>query len=233
MTSMVQSAILCRREVQLPTATVCSSRASYRLRSPIVRRLPSLFVGASPRLPDCDRQNTCFEFSHCCCCETWTRSLGCVQFSQECLETRTQESRHACKFPESLTRLRRRWEELWFACEDTGVCTGGHAHSSPLFAVRTKESDTCVQVFSVRKFGPAHDGQPTVILRDSARKRRVLGSVRDRQPTIILQVSVRIRRKRRRKKGEKKENANLQLSYFFFADLIFPMGFPIYQRLQL
>ena len=81
-------AILCRREVQLPTATVCSSRTSYRLRSPIVRRLPSLFVGARPRLPDCDRQNTCFEFSHCCCCETWTQeSRMCAIFSGVCRDT--------------------------------------------------------------------------------------------------------------------------------------------------
>ena len=77
-----------------------------------------------------------------------------------------KESNHACKFHWRLTLWnRRRQEDLWFACEGTGV-------SSTFFAVRTKQSYTCVQVFFFkRKLGYVLDGQPTVMLRVSATKR--------------------------------------------------------------
>ena len=51
--------------------------------------------------------------------------------------------------------------ELWFACEGAGLSTGGRAHSPPFFfAVRTKESNTCVQFLSTRMLGYVLDGQP-------------------------------------------------------------------------
>ena len=67
--------------------------------------------------------------------------------AQECLETRPKESKHMCAFFWRLTRLEPvATEELWFACEGTGVSTGGRAHSSSIFfAVWTKESETCTE----------------------------------------------------------------------------------------
>ena len=82
----------------------------------------------SPRLPDSDRSKTIFV--HRCCCQT-----------------RTKESKHVCTFLGSLTRLlpTAMGRALWIAFEGTGVSTGGRARSStPFFAVRTKESSTCV-----------------------------------------------------------------------------------------
>ena len=49
------------------------------------------------------------------------------------VETRTKDSKHACEFLGSLTRLEPTEGELWFACEGTGVSTDGRAHSSLLF----------------------------------------------------------------------------------------------------
>ena len=58
------------------------------------------------------------------------RILTCVQFSQECLETLTKESKHVCTFLGSLTRLEpMAMGELWIACAGTGVSTGGRANS--------------------------------------------------------------------------------------------------------
>ena len=59
--------------------------------------------------------------------------------SQECLETRTKES----------TRLEPTaiGGELWIACEGT-LSPRVDAPTVPNFSVRTKESNTCVQVFS-------------------------------------------------------------------------------------
>ena len=199
MTSAV-CAILCRRVVQPPTARVCSGETSYRLRSPTaschhcsvshlrVQRCPSRRVendsscpdhkSQAHRLPDSDRQNTC------CCCEIrpvfsrfspsvtqGLRSPTSVPPSQECLETRTKETKHVCKFLGSRTRV-----------EPTAI--GGavvrlwrhrrqHGWTCPqvtTFSVRTKESNTCVHFFS-RMLGSVHDRQPTVIVRVSAMKR--------------------------------------------------------------
>ena len=96
--------------------------------------------------------------------------------------------------------------ELWFAFEGTGVSTGGRAH---LFAVLTKESNTCVQVILSRKLGFLHDGQPTVILRASHEK--VNAWVCARPTTDCDPVSV-IRDKKRECATEQEKNANLQLS---------------------
>ena len=66
------------------------------------------------------------------------------------LETRTKESKHVCKFLTIFTHLEPTAIEggLWFACEGTGVSTGGRARSpAPLFMERSKESTTCVPVF--------------------------------------------------------------------------------------
>ena len=91
--------------------------------------------------------------------------------SQEYLEGRTKASKHACKFLGCLIRLESTaMEELRFACESTGISTGGRAHSSPLFAVWTRVADTCVPFFT-RKLGCVLDRQPTMILRVSAVKR--------------------------------------------------------------
>ena len=67
--------------------------------------------------------------------------------SQECLETRTKASKQARRFLGSQTRLESTamGGELWFACEGTGVSSGGRrTHSSTFLAVRTKEPNTCV-----------------------------------------------------------------------------------------
>ena len=92
-----------------------------------------------------------------------------ASFSGVSRDTRTKETKHVCEFLGNLTRLEPSaiGGGLWFACEEgTGVSTGGRAHSSPFFffLVRTKESNTCVQAFSVRMLGSVLDGQPTVIL---------------------------------------------------------------------
>ena len=60
-------------------------------------------------------------------------SPTCVQFSLECLGTRTKESKHVCMFLTIFTRLEP--TAMWFACEGTGVSTGGRAHSSPFFCI--------------------------------------------------------------------------------------------------
>ena len=59
----------------------------------------------------------------------------CANFSQECLETRTEESKHACKFLTIFTHLKptATGGELWIACTGTGVSTGGRAPSSHFF----------------------------------------------------------------------------------------------------
>ena len=51
------------------------------------------------------------------------------------LETRTKESKHACKFLTIFTHLEPTaiGGGLWFACEGTGVSTGGRARSSSFF----------------------------------------------------------------------------------------------------
>ena len=90
------------------------------------------------------------------------------------LETRTKESKRACKFLESLPRLEpaAMLGELWFACEGTGVSTGGRAHSSPLFFCSTDQGVQHVsQGFFPGMLGSVHDGQPTVILRVCAMKK--------------------------------------------------------------
>ena len=71
-----------------------------------------------------------------------------------------------CKFFTIFTRLERTaiGGELWFACEGTGVSTGGTFPQLLFFAVGTKEANTCVQVFITRTLGSVHDRQPTVIL---------------------------------------------------------------------
>ena len=94
--------------------------------------------------------------------------------SQECLETRTKDSKHACKFLGSPTRLEPtgRRGELGFAGTGTGVSTGRRAHSSPLCsAVRSKESNTCVHFLS-RKLGSVLDRQQTMTLHVSFWKRK-------------------------------------------------------------
>ena len=102
------------------------------------------------------------------------RSFTRVPVSHECLETRPKESKHVCRFFGSLTRLEPTaiGGELSIACEGTGVSTGGRAHSSSLFVVQTKESTTCVEVVFMMMLGPVHDGQPTMILLASFRKRQ-------------------------------------------------------------
>ena len=117
----------------------------------------------SPRLPDRDRQKTSFLLLfHRCCCETRTQeSKHEFQVSLECLEASGPRSVQVSLTRLEPTAIRR---ELWFACEGTGVSTGGRAHSSPFFKDRTKESTTCVQVFFQRMLGSVHDGQPTTIL---------------------------------------------------------------------
>ena len=90
------------------------------------------------------------------------------------LETRSMESKHACWFLASLTRLEPTVrEELWFGCTGTGVSTGGRAHSFiSFFAARTKDSDTCFQgFFFTRMLGSVHNKPPTVILIVSAMRR--------------------------------------------------------------
>ena len=63
--------------------------------------------------------------------------------SQECLEARTKESKRVCNFLAMFTRLEptATGGERWFACEGTGVSTGGRAHSSRFFLQcrRTKD----------------------------------------------------------------------------------------------
>ena len=46
MTSIAVCAILCRRVVQPPMATVCSGETPYRLRSPMVLFVPAMFAVA-------------------------------------------------------------------------------------------------------------------------------------------------------------------------------------------
>ena len=90
-----------------------------------------------------------------CLEETGPRSSTCLQVSLEWLETRTNESEHACKFLGSLTHLEptAMGGELWFAFEGTGVSTGGRAHGAFVCGQcgRTKESNTCVQFFCFRE----------------------------------------------------------------------------------
>ena len=69
------------------------------------------------------------------------------------LRNTDQGVQHKCQFLRSVSRhngprSRHVWigGELWMACEGTGVSTGGRAHSSSSFAVRTKQSTTCIQV---------------------------------------------------------------------------------------
>ena len=52
---------------------------------------------------------------------------------------------------------------LWLA-GSAGDGTDGRAHSSHFFAVRTRESNTCVQFFITRMLGSVHARQATVIL---------------------------------------------------------------------
>ena len=62
--------------------------------------------------------------------------------SQECLEARTKESKRVRNFLAMFTRLEptATGGERWFACEGTGVSTGGRAHSSRFFfAVSTDQ----------------------------------------------------------------------------------------------
>ena len=80
----------------------------------------SCFLTTSSRLPDSDRQKRVFIDSFTVDknkCSIFSRlpvtsrhgpsSPTCVQVSQQCLETRPNESKHACIFLGSLTRLAR------------------------------------------------------------------------------------------------------------------------------
>ena len=62
----------------------------------------------------------------------------CVPVSQECLDTRPKESKHACKFLGSLIR-----GSLVKAQASARL----DVPTSSFFAVRTKAFNTCVQVF--------------------------------------------------------------------------------------
>ena len=63
------------------------------------------------------------------------------------LETRTKESKHVCKFFTFFTNLEPtvKGGGLWFACEGTGVSTGGRARSSAPFFYGTDQRvhDVC------------------------------------------------------------------------------------------
>ena len=72
----------------------------------------------------------------------------------------------------------------WFACEGTGVSTGGRVHSSPLFFVeRTKESNTCVQVFFFFEIAWIHARRTTDRDLKSQRHEKVNAWIRARQTT--------------------------------------------------
>ena len=98
----------------------------------------------------------------------------CVPVSQECLETRTKESKRVCKFLGSVTRLEPTaiGGELWIACEGTGVSTGGQAHGSQFFCGSDQGfHDVSTSFWPTIMLGSVHDGQQAVILRVSAMKR--------------------------------------------------------------
>ena len=94
----------------------------------------------------------------------------CVPPSRGCLETRTKESKHACRFLGSLTRV-----EL--------TATGGavvrlhrhrrqHGWTCPQLPTFLLESNTCVQFFCTRKLGYALDEQPTVFFESRRHEKR-------------------------------------------------------------
>ena len=111
----------------------------------------------------------------------------CASFSRVCLE------------PTAMGR------GLWYAGESTVVSTGGRAHNSPILCSTDQESDMCTSFLS-RKFRYVHDGQPTVILGVSFRRKR-------------------------KKATEKEKSANLQLSYFFADPMFFDFSSPVRFRL--
>ena len=86
----------------------------------------------------------------------------CVQVSLEWPETRTKESKHVCMFLTMFTRLEPTaiGGELWFACEGTGVSTGGRAHSSHFKNGTDQGVTTCFQVLFTIVLGSVQDGQP-------------------------------------------------------------------------
>ena len=134
MTSMVAvCAILCRRVVQPPMATVCSGETPYRLRSPIVLLVPSMFVVAPASSALCLSR----------CVENDSTIFACP-----CLDHKSQA-------------LRQRQTKNVF-CNVFHRCCGSlvkaqasarvHVPRAPHFvAVRTKESKTYVQVFLERE----------------------------------------------------------------------------------
>ena len=108
---------------------------------------------SSPRLPDTDRQkNEFFDSFIVADAKHGPRSLTRMPGSLECLETRTKESKHVCKFLESPTHLEPTviGGELWIACTGTGVSTGGGAHS-PFFLRYGPRSPTRVYKCSSRE----------------------------------------------------------------------------------
>ena len=75
-----------------------------------------------------------------------------------CLEARAEESKHVCVQVSQDS--------------DPQVSVRVDVPTAPTFCVmRTKESNTCVQVFFTRMPGSVLDRQPTVFLRVSAMKR--------------------------------------------------------------
>ena len=131
---------------------------------------------------------------------TWASFSGVARDTDPGVDTCVRVPRES-----SLTRLEPKATEgeLWFACEGTGVSTGGRGRGSPLFFQCGPRSPRRVYEFYSRKCLDLF----TTDVRH----------VHDEQMTMILWQ----RKKRKSKRERSKMNhANLQPSYFF-ADVMF------------